>query len=130
MVEIDSRLGTGKGLYPCCGKPIAEFSFGSLQDEHGNCYKGEFDDFVRHGAGIIELNDGNIFIGNFCNNLLMGRASFVVGKTQLKVCFFFPIAPFDSRVLKLITKAEGTFIRGVANGSFKLYLKSGRYTTY
>lgn len=81
MVEIDSKLGTGKGLYHCCGKPIAEFSFGSLFDEHGNVYKGEFDEFVRHGAGIIELNDGNVFNGHFCNNLLMGKATFVAGKS-------------------------------------------------
>lgn len=124
-------LQSGKGFYSCCGKQIHEFMIGSLSDEHGNCYKGEFEEFVRHGAGIVELNDGNIIIGHFCANLLHGKANFVAGTSLLKICDFLPVAPFDSRVLKIVSKAEGTFIKGLANGEFKLQLKSGqRYTSY
>ena len=103
-------------MFPCCGKPITEFSFGSIYDDEGNVYKGEFDEFIRHGEGIIELNDGNTFTGHLCNNMLMGKARFVAGKMPLKICDLLPVAPFDSRVLKLITSAEGSFVNGVANG--------------
>jgi len=48
--------------------------------------------------------------------MLMGKARFVAGKTPLKICDLLPVAPFDSRVLKLITSAEGSFVHGVANG--------------
>ena len=106
----------GKGLYACCHKPITEFMVGSLHDEYGNCYKGEFEEFVRHGAGILELNDGNTIVGHFCNGLLQGKATFVAGTQLLKICDFLPVAPFDSRVLKLISRADGCFVKGVATG--------------
>lgn len=60
MQDLEMDMApSGKGTYSCCGKQIKEFMIGGLSDEDGNCYTGEFDDFVRHGEGILELNDGN-----------------------------------------------------------------------
>ena len=121
-LEIKKALIDKPGFHQCCRKVITEHEFGVIYDKNDNAYKGDFDNFVKHGRGLIQMNDGSVFLGYFCNNKLLGPAKYTSGK-GFELCELLKEYPFDLRIFRYIKEAEGFFVDGLANGQFTVIFK-------
>ena len=60
-----------------------------------------------------------------------GKIVYTNMSASVSLSDLLPKSPFDSRVIRMISKATGEFTAGIANGPFELEFKPGfRYQSY
>ena len=76
-----------------------------LRYNNGNIYEGEFKDNIIYGKGSFIMKNGDVYTGNFINGLINGKGTFINKKGE---------------------KYEGYFKNGKRNGEGKMYDKNGK----